>query len=104
MHIDIYNPDNYTDGIPHEQFAWLRRNAPVYWHQHPQGYGYWVLSKHADVIQVSRDFKTFSAQRGFVMLDDLPEEQLAMAQGMLLGMDPPSHGSIRRAVKISTSS
>lgn len=98
MHIDIYNPDNYTNGIPHEQFAWLRRNAPVYWHQHPEGYGYWVLSKHADVMQVSRDFKTFSAQRGFVMLDDLPEEQLAMAQGMLLGMDPPNHGSIRRAV------
>jgi cytochrome P450 len=98
VHIDIYDPDNYTNGIPHQQFAWLRRNAPVYWHEHPQGYGYWVLSKHADVMEVSRDFKAFSAQRGFVMVDDLPEEQLAMAQGMLLGMDPPNHGSIRRAV------
>jgi cytochrome P450 len=96
--IDVYNPDNYTQGIPHEQFAWLRENTPVYWHQHPEGHGYWVLSKHADVVQVSRDFRTFSAQRGFVMVDDLPEEQLAMAQGMLLGMDPPNHGPIRRAV------
>lgn len=50
------------------------------------------------MVQVSRDFKTFSAQRGFVMVDDLPEEQLTMAQGMLLGMDPPNHGPIRRAV------
>ena len=32
------------------------------------------------------------------MVDDLPPEQLAMAQGMLLGMDPPNHGPIRRAV------
>jgi cytochrome P450 len=98
LNIDIYNPDNYTQGIPHQQFAWLRENAPVYWHQHPAGHGYWVISKHADVMQVSRDFKTFSAQRGFVMVDDLPEDILAMAQGQLLGMDPPNHGPIRRAV------
>ena len=45
MHIDIYNPDSYCQGIPHEQFAWLRQNAPVYWHEHPVGHGYWGLSK-----------------------------------------------------------
>ena len=49
MHIDVYDPDNYTAGIPHAQFAWLRENAPVYWQEHPAGHGYWVLSKHADV-------------------------------------------------------
>ncbi len=98
MHIDVYNPDNYTAGIPHEQFAWLRANAPVHWHAHPDGGGYWVLSKHADVTAVSRDFKTFSAQRGFVMVDDLPPDILTMTQNQLLGMDPPAHGPIRRAV------
>ena len=98
MDIDVYNPDNYTAGIPHEQFAWLRANDPVHWHQHPAGYGYWVVSKHADVLAVSRDFKTFSAQKGFVMVDDLPEDILALVQGQLLGMDPPNHGPIRRAV------
>lgn len=98
MKIDVYNPDNYTRGIPHQQFAWLRANAPVYWHDHPEGYGYWVLSKHADVITVSRDFKTFSAEKGFVMVDDLPPDILEMAQNQLLGMDPPRHGPLRRAV------
>lgn len=98
MQIDVYNPDNYTRGIPHEQFAWLRENAPVYWHEHPDGGGYWVLSKHADVVEVSRDFKTFSAERGFVMVDDLPPDILEMARGQLLGMDPPKHGPLRRAV------
>ncbi len=98
MQIDVYNPDNYCQGIPHEQFAWLRANAPVHWHEHPQGYGYWVVSQHADVMQVSRDFKTFSAQQGFVMVDDLPPDILPMAQNQLLGMDPPNHGPIRRAV------
>ncbi|MEE4660744.1 MAG: cytochrome P450 [Halieaceae bacterium] len=98
MHIDVYSPDNYTRGIPHEQFAWLRANDPVHWQQHPEGHGYWVLSRHADVLQVSRDFKTFSAERGFVMVDDLPDDILEMARNQLLGMDPPKHGPLRRAV------
>tara|TARA_B110000503_G_scaffold38738_2_gene63669 strand:- start:50255 stop:51451 length:1197 start_codon:yes stop_codon:yes gene_type:complete len=98
MQIDVYDPDNYTTGIPHEQFAWLRANSPVHWHEHPAGYGYWVLSKHADVMAVSRDFKTFSAEKGFVMVDDLPPDNLEMARSQLLGMDPPKHGPLRRAV------
>jgi cytochrome P450 len=98
VRIDVYSPDAYTAGIPHEQFAWLRANAPVYWQQHPAGHGYWVLSKHADVLAVSRDFKTFSAETGFVMVDDLPPDILDMARNQLLGMDPPKHGPLRRAV------
>ncbi len=98
MDIDVYSPDSYTAGIPHEQFAWLREHAPVYWHPHPAGGGYWVLSRHADIVAVSRDFKTFSAQQGFVMVDDMPPDILAMVQNQLLGMDPPNHGPIRRAV------
>ncbi|MFK8020223.1 MAG: cytochrome P450 [Pseudomonadales bacterium] len=96
--IDVYNPDNYLNGIPHREFAWLRENAPVFWHSHPEGGGYWVVSKHADVMRVSRDHKTFSAQKGFVMVDDLPPEILERTQSQLLGMDPPDHGPIRRAV------
>lgn len=98
MEIDVYNPDNYTDGIPHQQFAWLRANAPLYWQEHPAGYGYWVLSKHSDVQQVSRDHKTYSAEQGFVLVDDMPEDLLEMTRNQLLGMDPPRHGPLRRAV------
>jgi cytochrome P450 len=98
MNIDVYDPDAYTSGIPHDQFAWLRENAPVYWHQHPDGGGYWVVSRHADVISVSRDFKTYSAEQGFVMVDDLPDDILGMVRNQLLGMDPPKHGPLRRAV------
>lgn len=98
MQIDVYNPDNYRSGIPHQQFAWLREHAPVYWQEHPAGHGYWVLSKHADVLAVSRDNKTFSAEAGFVMVDDLPPDILEMARNQLLGMDPPKHGPLRRAV------
>ena len=98
MKIDVYSPDQYLNGIPHAQFQWLRENAPVYWHEHPAGGGYWVLSKHADVMAVSRDFQTFSAEQGFVLVDDLPESTLEMARNQLLGMDPPRHAKPRRAV------
>lgn len=96
--IDIYNPDNYVAGVPFKQFSQLRQQSPVHWHAHPDGSGYWVISRHQDVIEVAKDFKTFSAQRGFVLVDDLPEDILKQAQGQLLGMDPPNHGPIRRAV------
>jgi len=98
VQIDVYNPDNYTAGIPHEQFAWLRKYAPVHWHPHPEGHGYWVLSRHADVLAVSRDHKTFSAEAGFVMVDDLPPDILEMTRNQLLGMDQPRHGQLRRPV------
>lgn len=96
--IDIYDPDNYVEGVPLDDFKKLRDNAPVFWHQHPDGSGYWIISRHKDVVEVSKDFNTFSAQRGFVLVDDLPEDILKQAQGQLLGMDPPNHGPIRRAV------
>jgi cytochrome P450 len=98
VQIDVYDPDQYTGGIPHAQFAWLREHAPVYRHPHPDGGYYWVVSRHADVVAVSRDFRTFSAEQGFVLVDDLPENILAMARNQLLGMDPPRHGPLRRAV------
>jgi cytochrome P450 len=70
----------------------------VHWHAHPDGGGFWLISRHADVVAVSRDHRTFSAERGFVMLDELPPDILAQTRNQLLGMDPPRHGPIRRVV------
>jgi cytochrome P450 len=96
--LDIYDPDNYVDAVPLADFKTLRDKAPVYWHSHPDGGGYWVISRHQDVMKVSRDNKTFSAERGFVLVDDLPPEILEQVKGQLLGMDPPNHGPLRRSV------
>lgn len=96
--IDVYNPDRYVESVPLDDFARLRREDPVHWHPHPDGGGYWLLTRHADCLRVSRDHQTFSSRRGFVLVDDLSAEILPMAQGQLLGMDPPEHGPIRRVV------
>ena len=96
--IELYDPDVYARGVPHEAMRWLRDHAPVYRHPHPDGGHFWILSRHADVVAVSRDHKTFSAERGFVMVDELPPEILAETRHQLLGMDPPRHGPLRRIV------
>ena len=90
--IELYAPDVYAAGVPHDAMRWLRDNAPVYWHPHPDGGGFWIISRHADVVAICRDHKTFSAERGFVMVDELPPEIIAETRNQLLGMDPPRHG------------
>jgi hypothetical protein len=33
--IDIIDQDQYVVGVPHDSFALLRREAPVFWHEEP---------------------------------------------------------------------
>lgn len=92
---DIYSPDAYVAGPPHETFAHLRRTDPVHWQEIPGQGGYWAVLKHADVVHVARNPALFSASEGGVVLEDLAPEQLAMMRNMLLAMDPPRHNIYR---------
>jgi cytochrome P450 len=94
--IDLYSPDTYVNGPPHDAFDELRRTDPVHWQDMPDGPGYWAVLCHADVVRVARDPATFSASLGGVMLEDLAPEQLEMMRHMLLAMDPPVHDEHRR--------
>lgn len=96
--IDLYDPDGYVAGPPHEIFERLRREEPVFWQPMPDGTGYWAILRYADVMTVARDPQTYSAARGGVVLEDLTPETLAMMQDMLLAMDPPRHVGYRRNV------
>jgi len=96
--IDLLDLDAFAaHGFPHEAFATLRREAPVYRHPEPKGPGFWVISKHADVIHVSKRPLLFSSMQG-VNLQLVPTEELTILQTMMLGMDPPWHSKYRRLV------
>ena len=95
---DIYSPDIYVDGPPHEVFARLRRERPVCWQEVPGQDGYWAVLRHADVVDVARQPEVFSAHEGGVMLEDLEEASLEAMRDMLLGMDPPRHTAYRKPV------
>lgn len=96
--IDIYDPARYGERVPLDEFAFLRREQPVFRQGMPDGTFYWALMKHADVVAVSRNPMLFSAERGGVVLEDLPPEQLEQTKNMLLMMDPPRHTELRGKV------
>ena len=89
--IDLYSPDTYVNGAPHEEFTRLRREDPVHWQDIPGQAGYWAVLRHADVVHVSRNPRLFSCEAGGVVLEDLDPERLARMRDMLLSMDPPRH-------------
>ncbi|MFD6896744.1 cytochrome P450, partial [Rhodococcus sp. NPDC060086] len=96
-HIDLKNPDLYTQGVPHAFFDDLRRQCPVYWQPEDDGPGYWAVTSHADVIGVSRD-TTFSTAMGSTQIDEFDEETRLKQASMLLNLDPPDHTRLRQLV------
>jgi cytochrome P450 len=88
--------DAFVERVPHETFALLRREAPVWWYDWPGGRGFWCVTKHADVVAVSRDTKTFSSAQG-ANLEDLDEEMMTARRSML-ETDPPRHTRLRGLV------
>jgi cholest-4-en-3-one 26-monooxygenase len=98
--IDIASHDAYVDGVPWEQFARLRAEAPVFRHrkvepEQPDD-GFWVLSRHADCVRTNRQWEHFSSQRkGTILTEDRPDLELAR---MMLDLDPPEHTRLRQLV------
>lgn len=98
--IDLFNSTSFRKGHPIEQYHWLLQNAPVYWHDAPAeaGGGFWAVSSHSLVREVSGQNNLFSSHAGATMLYDLTEEQLQGARAMMLNMDPPQHNRYRKLV------
>lgn len=105
--VDLLNRDAFTQRVPHDWFALLRREAPVFWHREPDGPGFWVLTRYDDIVAVNRDWERNSsdqARGGVVGLEEPdPElarrqEELASGGRMMLTMDPPDHTRYRMLV------
>jgi cholest-4-en-3-one 26-monooxygenase len=90
--------DTWAAGVPHDQFDLLRREAPVFWHEHPSAEGFWAVTKHADVTAISRDVKTFSTEVGSAFILDQDPLAMEFHRMTLLQMDPPKHNRYRRLV------
>lgn len=105
---DFTDPGVLARGLPVEQFARLRRSAPVWWNaQDPAnggGFrdgGFWVISKHAHIREISRDPETWSSNlNGCVMryANDMPAEQLEAAKILMHNSDPPVHTRLRKLI------
>jgi cytochrome P450 len=95
--IDLSSGDSFRRGFPHPFFTWLRREAPVWWHEPtaatPGGEGFWVVSRYDDVVTVFRDAATFSSEIGGTQIFD------GKGQGIQLNQtDGAKHRRLRALV------
>jgi len=94
---DITAHDTYVQGVPHETFARLRATDPVHWTEESDGgRGFWSVTRHADVLSVSRTPEIFSSRLGIRLEDMDPEE--TEARRTMMEMDAPEHTRLRRLV------
>jgi cytochrome P450 len=78
---------------PYETYARLRDEAPVYFNEN---YGFYALSRHADVVAAHGDPARFVSSYG-VTLELLLKKQ-PMDINMMIVMDPPEHTRQRKLV------
>ena len=97
--INLIDPEYFaTHGHPWDQYEWLRANAPVFWHDEPDGPGFWAVTKYDDIRAISRTPKTFSSYETGVMLPDPDPMGLYAQRLMMLNMDPPQHDRFKLLV------
>ncbi|SUA42682.1 Steroid C27-monooxygenase [Nocardia africana] len=67
---DFTDPGLWAERSPVSEFAELRRTAPVWWNaqNEEQAYpfedgGYWVVSRHEDIKEISRRSDVFSSEK-----------------------------------------
>jgi cholest-4-en-3-one 26-monooxygenase len=102
---DFTDPDVLLKGIPVTEFAELRKTAPVWWNEQKESIfddgGYWVISRHADIKEISRNGDLWSTNRKGVVMR-LPEgstpDQLEVTKALLINHDAPEHTRLRKIV------
>src|SRR4051812_48426467 len=72
--------------------ARLRAQTPVYWHEPGK---FWALTRHADVLAVSKDPASFCSSQGVLMAD---RDRTVVAADSILYVDPPAHARYRKLV------
>ncbi len=105
-HIDLTDPDLVQQAVPMEQLDQLRATEPVWWNSQPSGFGFddggfWLLTRHADVREVSVHPEVFSSwQNGAIVrfAEGMTREDVEMQRVMMINVDPPDHTKLRRIV------
>jgi cholest-4-en-3-one 26-monooxygenase len=104
---DFTDPDLNAERLPVEELAELRATAPIWWNPQPVGDGgfddggYWVITKHKDVKEVSRHSDVFSSLEKTAIpryKDGTTAQQVETGKFVLLNMDAPHHTHLRKII------
>lgn len=104
---DLTDPDIYAERLPVDELAELRRTAPIWWNNQAIGKGgfndggFWVVTRHRDVKDVSLRSDVFSTYQNTAIPrfpDDVLRENIDAARASILNMDAPHHTRLRKII------
>jgi cytochrome P450 len=81
------------DGYPFDLWARLRAEAPVARFAPPGYEPFWAVTKHADIVEISKQPLRFSSAQGITLRR---AGAPVMHSEMVVMLDPPRHGPVRR--------
>jgi len=93
--IDVLSNRVYAEGVPHELLDRLRAERPVHYQTIPDERlrdDAWVLTRHEDVLAVSKDTDHFVNAHGLNLRGNYSDEE----DRHLLNLDDPEHLRMRR--------
>ena len=100
--VDLTDLDMWAQGVPYPEFARLRREAPVAWHDEAApNSGFWSVLCYKDIVAASRDVGTFSSSRGISFEEPTDEDMIA--RRTIIDTDPPDHTKLRKIMSGSFS-
>lgn len=100
--VDLTNIYSFTKGQPWADFARMRAEAPVMWHELPRGgVGFWAVTGFEEVKQVNGDPETFSSETGGILMALGPEETrhptlFSASTNSMINLDGRPHRQLRK--------
>jgi cholest-4-en-3-one 26-monooxygenase len=93
--IELVDAERYARrGYPHDAWTRLRAEAPVAYFT-PDGFEpFWAITKHADVQEIAKQPLRFSSAQGIALHRT---GQIVPPTDLVVMLDPPRHGPMRRA-------
>jgi cytochrome P450 len=93
VEFDPFSDEYFND--PSEVYRRMREEAPVYF---SEKYGFYALSRFADVVTAHRDWEGFSSAHGVDLSTLTKDPALIQSLRSIIMMDPPEHDLLRALV------
>lgn len=89
----------WAEGPPYQLLGRLRSECPVHWSKDmppfPEEDGYWSVTTADGVREVSRDWQTYSSERGGILAGSAAGMPLELETAMFIAQDPPKHDRVK---------
>jgi cytochrome P450 len=97
---ELIDPAPYAkNGAPHDLWTKLRAESPVH-RCDPSDYpGFWAITRHADICDISKNPEAFLSEPGISVIKngiDFDRNEGIAAMRTIIEMDPPKHRQFRK--------